>query len=73
MAAVPYEIAAAAQSRLLDRIAHDPAIAAVGIAPAPDGYELKVNVSGKPAHGVVPPEVDGVTVRVESVRRVRAR
>jgi hypothetical protein len=73
MAAVDYERAVAAQQQLMDRVSGIRSVNAVGIAPASDGYELKVNIMDSEAERHVPKEVDGVTVNVRKVGRLRKR
>lgn len=71
--AVDLKRAQAAQDRLVDSLGEHPDVNGVGLARADGGYVLKVNVRTGRAREAVPSEVDGVTVRVQIVGRVRKR
>lgn len=71
--AVDLKRAQAAQDRLVESLGDHLEISGVGLARADDGYVLKVNVRTERAHDSVPSEVDGVTVRVQTVSRIRKR
>jgi len=73
MAAVDLDTAKAAQQRLFDLVGTHPAVNGIGIAPVGAAYELKVNVVDPSAQAEVPKEIDGVTVRVRRVGRIRKR
>jgi hypothetical protein len=73
MGAVNLKQAKAAQDRLAAQFGEHPEVNGVGIARADGGYVVKVNVRTSSAGGVIPPEIDGVTVRVQTVGRVRKR
>jgi hypothetical protein len=73
MGAVDLQRAQAAQDRLVDRLGEHPEVNGVGIARADGGYVIKVNVRRASARGAIPTEVDGVTVRVETVGPIRKR
>jgi hypothetical protein len=75
MAAVDLEHARRAQERLLQAVGDHPDVNGVGISRDDDagGYFLRVNVRRGAARDDVPVEVDGVTVRVQTVGRVRKR
>ena len=73
MAAVSYDRALTAQQLLIDQVGSIEAVNGVGIAPVANGYELKVNIVDPAAQSHVPREVDGVTVRVRTVGRLRKR
>lgn len=73
MGAVDLKRAQAAQDQLLDALGEHPDINGIGLARAKGGYVVKVNVRADPARDAIPPEVDGVTVRVQTVGRIRKR
>lgn len=65
--------AQAAQDHLAQRLADHPDVNGIGIARADDGYVLKVNVRTERARNAIPAEIDGVTIRVQTVGRIRKR
>lgn len=73
MGAVDLKRAQAAQDQLAGALGEHPEVNGIGIARADGGYVLKVNVRTSSAADEVPDEVDGVTVRVQTVGRVRKR
>ena len=73
MSAVDLQRVQAAQDRLVETLGEHPDIKGIGIARADDGYVLKVNVRADRAPEAIPPEVDGVTVQVQTVGRIRKR
>jgi len=73
MCAVDLKRAQAAQDRLLEKLGEHPEVNGVGIARSDDGYVLKVNVRTDRVGKAIPTEVDGVTVRVQTVGRIRKR
>ncbi len=64
------EEARAAKEALAAALKDHPAVNGIGIAPAGDGYEVKVNLS---APAPVPEEVDGVPVRTAVVGDITTR
>lgn len=73
MGAVDLQRAQAAQDHLVDTLGEHPDVNGVGIARADGGYVLKVNVRTDRAREAIPPEVDGVTVQVQIIGRIRKR
>jgi len=73
MGAVNLKRAQAAQDRLLDALGGHPEVNGVGISRADGGYVLKVNVRSAAAPDVIPAEMDGVPVRVQTVGSIRKR
>ena len=73
MTAVDLDRARAAKERLRALLAGHRAVNGIGLSRVGAGYELKVNLSEAGAEGAVPPEVDGVPVRAETVGRLRRR
>jgi hypothetical protein len=71
MAAVDLRQAQAAQDHLADAVGDNPEVNGIGLARADSGYVLKVNVRTAAARAAIPTEIDGVTVRVQTVGRVR--
>lgn len=65
--------AQAAQDHLAESLADHPEVNGIGIARADGGYVLKVNVRIEGARGSIPAEIDGVSVRVQTVGRIRKR
>lgn len=66
------EQARAAKERLRAALAGRPGVRGIGVAPDGDGYQVQVNVTSRTTSAVVPPAVDGVTVRVRVVGAVTA-
>lgn len=73
MGAVDLVRAQEAQDRLVETLGAHPEVNGVGIARADGGYVLKVNIRTNRAREAIPPEVDGVTVQVQTVGRIRKR
>jgi hypothetical protein len=73
MGAVDLQRAQAAQDRLVETLGEHTEVNGVGIARADGGYVLKVNVRTDRGRYAIPPEVDGVTVQVHTVGRIRKR
>ncbi|MDQ3276352.1 MAG: hypothetical protein M3Q39_15350 [Actinomycetota bacterium] len=73
MSAVDLKRAQAAQDRLLEQFGEDPEINGVGLTRADGGYVVKVNVRTDQAYKSIPAEIDGVSVRVQTVGRIRKR
>ncbi len=73
MGAVDLKRAQAAQDVLAEALREHPEVTGIGLARADDGYVLKVNVRTPPAGDTIPAEVDGVTVQLQTVGRVRKR
>lgn len=73
MAAVDLQRAQAAQDRLADALGDQPQVNGIGITRTDGGYVLKVNVQTTLAGSSIPAEIDGVSVRVQTVGRVRKR
>ena len=73
MGAVDLQQAQAAQDHLVQTLSEHPEVNGVGIARADGGFVLKVNVRTERARRAIPPEVDGVTVQVQTVGRIRKR
>jgi hypothetical protein len=73
MGAVDIKRAQAAQDRLVHTLGEHPEVGGVGIARADGGYVLSVNVRTRAAADAIPAEVDGVSVRIQTVGRVRKR
>ena len=63
----------AAKVKALALVGDHPEVNGVGIAPMGLGYCVKVNVASPSADLRLPPEIDGVPVRVEVVGEVAAR
>jgi hypothetical protein len=64
------EEARAAKAKLAAALEGRPEVNGIGIAPAGDGYELKVNLR---APAPVPEDVDGVPVRAAVVGDITSR
>ncbi len=73
MGAVDLQRAQAAQDCLVQTLGEHPEVNGVGIARAEGGYVLKVNVRTNRGREAIPPEVEGVPVRVQTVGRIRKR
>lgn len=73
MGVVDLQRAQAAQDRLVETLGEHPDVNGIGLARADDGYVIKVNVRTERARDAIPPEVDGVTVQVRTVGRIRKR
>jgi len=73
MSAVDLQRVQAAQDRLVETLGEHPEVNGIGIARADGGYVLKVNVRTNRAREAIPPEVEGVTVQVQTVGRIRKR
>jgi hypothetical protein len=73
MGAVDLKRAQAAQDQLVEAVGQHPEVNGVGISRADGGYVLKVNVRTAAARDDIPAEMDGVTVRVQTVGRIRKR
>ncbi len=73
MGAVELKRAQAAQDRLAAAVSANPEVNGVGVARADGGYVLKVNVRTARARDDIPVEIDGVTVKVQNVGRIRKR
>jgi len=69
MATVDLKTARAAKKHLVDVIGSQPNVNGVGIAPVNGGWALKVNLRSDRSRAKIPPEVDGVDVKVEVVGR----
>lgn len=67
------ERARAAKARLATLLADHPAVNGIGLAMREQGYELRVNLADAAGEADVPPEVDGVPVRVVTVGPVHRR
>ncbi len=65
--------AQAAQDRLAEQLSGNPEVIGIGLTRADGGYVVKVNVRTEQAHESIPAEVDGVSVRVQTVGRIRKR
>jgi hypothetical protein len=73
MGAVDLQRAQAAQDRLVETLGQHPEVNGVGIVRAGSGYVLKVNVRTNRAREAIPAEIEGVTVRVQTIGRIRRR
>jgi hypothetical protein len=73
MGVVDLKRAQAAQDRLVHALGEQSEVGGVGIARADGGYVLNVNVRTAAAAEAIPAEVDGVSVRIHTVGRVRKR
>jgi hypothetical protein len=73
MAAVDLAQAQRAQGRLVSAVGDHPDVNGIGISRCDDGYVLKVNLLSDAAPSVVPSQIDGVTVCVQTTGRVRKR
>lgn len=73
MGAVDLKRAQAAQDRLAEQLGGDHEVNGIGLARADGGYVVKVNVRTEQGHKSIPAEVDGVSVRVQTVGRIRKR
>lgn len=65
--------AQAAQDRLVATLDGHPEVNGVGLVRTDGGYVLKVSVRTAGARKTIPTEIDGVTVRVQAIGRVRKR
>lgn len=72
MGVVNLQRARAAKDRLVEVLGENPDVSGIGIARGViDGYVLQVNLRTNHARSAIPPEIDGVTVRVQVVGRIR--
>ena len=68
------EKARSAKARVAEMLRDERGLTGVGITRVGKGYAVKVNLSAALGAGhEIPPEVDGVPIRVEITGRVRAR
>ena len=70
---VTLERAQAAKQAARLRLAHLSGIVGIGITRVGEDYAVKINLRDAHDAGAVPPEIDGVPVRVEVVGSIRAR
>ena len=71
----PLALAREVKDRLRQRLADDPRVLGVGLAPRTDGFAVRVLVAdaGAAAELGLPPEMDGVPLEVRPVGEIRAQ
>jgi hypothetical protein len=71
----PLSRARGVKDQLRDRLADDPRVLGVGLAPRPNGFAVRVLVADLAAAADLglPPEIDGVAVDVNPVGEIHAQ
>jgi hypothetical protein len=65
--------ARAAKAKVAQLMSGHPEVNGVGITRDGDGYAVKLNLSGRTKADLLPKQIDGVPVRIETVGAIRKR